>query len=60
MIKCMIVADENSMWLGTKGGLIKWNPETNEIQKSFLPEELNNIQIESLLKDSQGNILAFI
>ena len=47
---------KDTFWLATQGGLANWNPQTRDIGSGFYPANLNDIPINALLPDKDGNL----
>ena len=48
--------EDGSFFLATKGGLAKWDHRSKKIEKVYLKNNLDNVPINYLLKDSDGNL----
>jgi diguanylate cyclase (GGDEF)-like protein len=51
-----LVADGDALWVGTSAGLYRWNPGAEKIERGGLDPELDRAGVESLFRDSDGNL----
>lgn len=59
-IKKIHEGTDGSFWLATKKGLAKWHPISGSFESDFVPEELKNTPVNTIMQDRMGNLwLAF-
>ena len=54
-IKHIIEEEDGTFLMATRGGLLKWNPESKETEENFLPKAFKRYPVDHLSKDRTGN-----
>ncbi len=52
-INCLLPLDDNNLWVGTDGGLFRWNG--TELKRAEVPATLRKVQVLSMLRDRNSN-----
>lgn len=55
-INCLLVDDNNSVWVGTELGVYRWNKSVGNIDSIKLIRNIDIVRVSSIIEDHEGSI----